>query len=134
MKFNFIKPVTNYTKLKATIHRTGKLGFTLETIKELQLDSTKNIKLATNGADKNDKNLYMFITTNDDNESFPVIKAGTYIYLNTTNTFEEMGFDFKKYRISFTIISVNENNQTYYKMVKNEKERSERKDKRQKKI
>jgi hypothetical protein len=126
MDFKFISPVNSTVKLKATIHRTGKLGFTLDTIKELQLDSTKWVKFALNNSDKNDKSLYMFILTEADNESFPVIKAGDYLYINTTNTFENMDLDFKKNKIFFTIIEINENNQKYYKLIRKESERKER--------
>ncbi len=127
MQFNFIKPVGSSSKMKASIHRTGRMGFSLETIRELNLDSKKHLKFATNGADKNDKNLYMVILTESDHETFPVIKAGTYIYINTTNTFDEMGIDYKNNRISFILNELHSGNQKYYKMIKKE---SERKDKR----
>lgn len=68
----------------------------------------------------------MFILTEADNESFPVIKAGDYLYINTTNTFENMDLDFKKNKIFFTIIEINENNQKYYKLIRKESERKER--------
>lgn len=80
------------TKLKATIQRTGKLGFTSDTIEKLGLGLGCSIYLAKD--DENKKVMYMGVLREVRDDAFPLLSSGKYPYLNTTGLFKELKFDF----------------------------------------
>lgn len=79
-------------KLKATIQSSGKLGFTDDTAKELNLSEDTYIRI---GADQNDKSLMYLVVVAQSDMAFKVCKAGEYYYLPTTRLFLALGFDFQ---------------------------------------
>lgn len=88
-------------KLKVTIQSTGKLGFTDDTAKELELSSQTYIKL---GADVNEPDVMFMVVSSDANEdAFKVCKAGDYYYLPTSVLFMSLGYDFKNKTIIFDL-------------------------------
>lgn len=89
-------------KLKATIHSSGRLGFTADTAIALSLSSFSFAKFARD--DEDDQALYLIITAKEDEDSFKVTKSGSYYYLPTTLMFESFGYDYKKYNIMFDLI------------------------------
>ena len=69
----------DYTKkLKATIHSTGKLGFTDETAKALGLSKESYIKIAQDDASSK---LFLSVSDIQSDEAFKVCAAGQYFYL-----------------------------------------------------
>jgi hypothetical protein len=87
------------TKLKATIQRTGKLGFTAETISQLQLNSDCSILIAPDSDDK--KVFYLGILREHREDAFTVLSAGKYIYLNTKQLFDKIKIDYVKSNFIF---------------------------------
>ena len=81
-------------KLKATVQRTGKLGFTAETLEVLNIHQGTHIRLAEDTESK--RILWLGVLQEPANDAFPVNKAGTYFYVNTTKLFEKIGLDFRK--------------------------------------
>ena len=81
-------------KLKATVQRTGKLGFTAETLEALNIHQGTYIRFAEDTESK--RILWMGVLQEPADNAFPVNKAGTYSYLNTIKLFEKIGIDFKK--------------------------------------
>lgn len=81
------------TNCTASIHKTGRLGFSAGTIKLMNLDGNKHIKI---GQIENEKDIfYLFVLDKEDDESFKVISAGSYFYLNTTFLFDELKIDYR---------------------------------------
>lgn len=89
------------TKLKATIQRTGKLGFTSDTIEKLRLAQGCSIYLAKD--DENKKVMYMSVVREVREDAFPLLSSGKYPYLNTTGLFKELKFDFVNKVIMFDL-------------------------------
>lgn len=89
-------------KLKATIHSSGRLGFTSETAAALSLSFSPFVKFAKD--DEDELSLYLLITTQEDEDTFRVSKSGSYYYLPTSLMFESFGYDFKKYNIIFDMV------------------------------
>lgn len=86
-------------KLKATIQRTGKLGFTAETITTLQLSPTSYVRIAP---DTDDKNIFYLAVINQQIEDgFKVYRSGDYVYLQTKQLFDKIGLDYVKWNIMF---------------------------------
>jgi len=86
-------------KLKATIQKTGRLGFTAETISTLQLNTYTYVRLAP---DTDDKTIfYMAIVREEIEDGFKVCKSGEYMFLQTKQLFDKIGQDYKKWNIMF---------------------------------
>jgi len=104
------------SKLKATIHASGKLGFTETTAKELCFgDSIDNyIQFAQD--DDNPEILYLINEAVDDGDSFRVSKAGKYYYVNTKLLFDSLGIDYINSTVIFDMIKVKVGDKAMYKM------------------
>lgn len=99
----FYKPENLDRNLKATVHKTGKLGFTSEAAKKMGLSDEKSIRIARNEADETDENLYIIVNERKEEGSFSVNKAGEYYYINTKALFDAFNWDYENDRISFEI-------------------------------
>lgn len=125
MRLNFHKPQSNRLPSKATIHRSGKLGFSSEAEKMLELGTEKSLKIATNADDPEDDNLYVMVLETIENDSFSLKKAGQYFYINGKQLFEDLKVDFKKDKIIYDIEEFVLDGQTLFKfnkrVVKNKK-------------
>ena len=93
-------------KLKATIHSSGRLGFTSDTAVALSLSSASFAKFAND--DEDDKALYLIISSSEDEDSFKVTKSGAYYYLPTSLMFDAFGYDYKRYNIMFDLVRISE--------------------------
>ncbi len=116
-------------KLKVTIQSSGKLGFTDETAKELNLSSQTYIKL---GVDENEpEDMYLVVLREADEDAFKVCKSGDYYYLPTTLLFMSLGYDYKNRTIMFDLTRSSEFDDEYggtvYKLNKRESDKKRRK-------
>lgn len=106
-------------KLKATVQRTGKLGFTAETLEALNIHQGTYIRFAEDTESK--RILWMGVLQEPADNAFPVNKAGTYFYLNTIKLFEKIGIDFKKKNCMYDMERAAEYDETIggecYKMI-----------------
>lgn len=91
-------------KLKATIQSTGKLGFTGETAKCLNLEAEKHAKFA-----KDDETgvLYLILMNRPNEDAFPIKSTSGYYYAATSRMFDMLGFDYKSTTIMFDLIRQN---------------------------
>ena len=116
-------------KLKVTIQATGKLGFTDDTAKELELSTQTYIKL---GADESDPDvMYLVVLQEADDDAFKVCKAGDYYYLPTTVLFLSLGYDFRNKTIIFDLTRLRELDEELggkvYKLNKRESDKKRKK-------
>lgn len=86
-------------KLKATVQRTGKLGFTSETLAALNIKQGTHVRIAEDTESK--RILWLGVMQEPADNAFPVNKAGDYYYVNTTKLFEKIGLDFRKKNCMF---------------------------------
>ncbi|MGD8779749.1 MAG: hypothetical protein PVH88_12400 [Ignavibacteria bacterium] len=126
MKLNFWKPTLSSSKIKATVHQNGNIGFSNGATQKLQIDETKYLKIGINEEDPKDNNLYVLITDENDENGLKVNKAGNYYYLNTKSFFNEHKVDYKKKKIVYDIAELNIDGQMIYKFVKREIERKKK--------
>lgn len=85
-------------KLRASIQSTGRLGFTEETIKSLELCEGKYVRFGKEG-----NMFYMSIHNSEVENSFPVIKYGKYFYISTKLMFDDQKIDYKSKTILFDL-------------------------------
>lgn len=124
MKLKFLDIPQPSGSVKATIHKTGKLGFSQAAIEELQIDKNTYVKIAENADDKNDRNLYMFLTKERDENALKISKAGNYYYANTKYLFDRLGFDYRNKKFIFDIIEMEYEENTIYKLIRREVDRN----------
>lgn len=103
---SIIKTSEYNVKLKATIHSSGRLGFTADTADKLNLSGGVHVKFAKD--DENENDLFMVLVPDEDEDSFKVVKSGKYYYLPTTAMFQSFGYDFKKYNIMFDLVRMSD--------------------------
>ncbi len=111
------------TKLKCTIHASGRMGFTEATADKLKLSEKSAVKFAV---DENESSeLYLIKVGEVDEESFKVSKAGGYYSVNAKILFDNLGFDYVNNVISFDMVEVKMEGieDDIYKLIKREKPR-----------
>lgn len=105
MELKFISPSELSGNAKATVHKTGKLGFSAGAAEKLDLSDYRDkfAKIAINGDYTEDKNLYVIVTDDEDDESYPILKAGQYFYLSLKRLFEKFDENYKNETIIYDI-------------------------------
>jgi hypothetical protein len=121
MKIAFYNSKDFDSNLKATIHSSGKLGFTEAAIEKIGISEKKGMKIGYNETDRNEKNLYVIFTDGEDQDAFRINKAGEYYYVNTKPLFDNMQLPYKTNRISFDIIQIELEGEKVYKFLYKEK-------------
>jgi hypothetical protein len=114
----FFAPKNAAGKVKCTIHRNGKLGFSSAAAKDLKVSNLSFAKFGQK-SDAADTSLYMLITEEFDQECFKINKAGTYYYINTKALFDDMKIDYAGSKIIFDLFLM-PGNEHIYKMIKRE--------------
>lgn len=116
MKIKFISPKLAEGNIKCTVHVTGKLGFSKQAIKQLNINSSSYVKIGINEDDKNDANLYMIIQKEKDNDTFKINKAGDYYYVNTRYLFDDLKIDYIRNKIIYDIQEIEISGMKIYKL------------------
>lgn len=92
----------DYTKkLKATIQRSGKLGFTRETMDELKLNENCFIRFADDS--ENHDVVYLAIIRHEEAGCFKLMKSSGYLSVSTGKMFKELGFDYSRRTVMFDV-------------------------------
>ena len=104
------------SKLKATIHTSGKLGFTEATAKELGFGENADNFIQFAQDDDNKEILYLINGTIDDGDSFRISKAGKYYYVNSKLLFDSLGIDYVNQTVIYDMIKIKIGDKEMYKM------------------
>lgn len=113
-------------KLKASLHATGKLGFTEATSNALRLTKDSRVEFAK---DDESDTLYLINNAKDTPDAFKVLKAGDYFSVNTKPLFDALDYDYKKNNIMFDLVRDNNYpDQEIYKLNKRSMPRKQKKD------
>lgn len=103
IQLEFFKSNELEKNLKASIHKTGKIGFTMDAAKKLNLSKEKSISIARNQSNIEDKSLYIKVNDTKIDGAFNINKAGSYFYVNTKALFDNLKIDYVSNYISFDI-------------------------------
>ncbi|MES2810267.1 MAG: hypothetical protein V4619_16660 [Bacteroidota bacterium] len=117
-EFEFFEPEEDYGVVKATVHKTGKLGFSSGAGKKFDFEVNRYYKIGRNKADKEDKALYMLNSSEEDKSSYKVSKAGDYYYLRIKNIIDSLGYDYLNESVIFNIQEVESGESKYYKLIR----------------
>jgi hypothetical protein len=102
INFEFHAPIKPLGAAKATVQKTGKLAFSSSAVRLMEMDSTRNFRVATNGDNKNDKNLYLLPATGKTADAYKVSKAGTY-YMDLRGLFNKLKIDYEAEKVVFNV-------------------------------
>lgn len=129
MAINFFNAEELEQKLKCTVHKSGKLGFSDGATKRMKLGDNTRVKIGYDEADgEKGSVLYMQIDNSGSPQGFKVNKAGAYYYLNTKALFDRIGIKYsdKGVTIIYDITELDGDNAGVYKLIKREAGRNKR--------
>jgi hypothetical protein len=115
MKIKFFNPDSLDRNLKATVHKSGKLGFTVDAAKKLKLETNKSAAIGTNEDDPSDESLYVVIYNEVRSDAFRIAKAGQYYYINLKALFDALKINYKGESVVYDISEENIENNTVFK-------------------
>ena len=98
----FEDPSKNNGVIKATIHKTGKLGFSSSAQNFLSLGEESYFKIGFNDIDAYDNNIYL-VPSGEDDQTFKAAKAGDYYYINLKHIFDKRGLDYQNETMIYDI-------------------------------
>jgi hypothetical protein len=120
MKLKFFKAEETSRNAKATVHSSGKLGFSADAIDFLEIKEGKSIELAQNEEDEKDLNLYAIVHNGIQEGAFRINKAGAYYYVNTKNLFDTLNIDYKNKKIIYDLVKFDYEGEPFIKMLRRE--------------
>lgn len=118
IELDFFESSSKYGVVKATVHKTGKLGFSSGASKFMELDKIKYFNIGTNKNDEEDNNLYLVPIEKETDKSFKVVKAGDYYYITIKNILRDLKIEYKNETVIFDIDELEMKNNKIYKMTK----------------
>lgn len=105
---------------KATVHKSGKLGFSRAANKLIDFETNKFFKIGRKKPDVADKTdvLYLIPAAEKDEFTFTVIKAGGYYSLKTKRLLNQLGIDYRNEdeSVIFDIDEVRDKERKYFKL------------------
>ncbi len=110
----------SFGSLKASIHYSGKLGFSESAIKRLNINNNMSALIAKNDEDETDESFYMILQEPAQETAFKFNKAGDYYSLNTKALFDNLGIEYRKKSIRFDIVETEYEGKKIYKLLKRE--------------
>lgn len=121
MKIKFFNPNDLDRNIKATVHKTGKIGFTVDAAKKLSLSVDCSLSIGMNEDDTEDSNLYVMLHNTIETGAFKVSKAGGYYYVNTKVLFDTLKIDYINSAIIYDITEEDIEGYKVYKFNKRNK-------------
>ena len=123
----FFESGDKYGPVKATVQRTGRLGFSAGAIKLLNINTDSLFKIGKKKLEGNEtetQTLYLIPVEVEDEHTFKAVKAGVYYYLKIKRLLNQLNIDFRNENVIFDIDEVNENGKCFYKLHRKKKRSS----------
>ena len=109
---------SKYGVIKASVHKTGKLGFSSGASKLMDLETVKYFNIGLNKADEEDKSLYLVPIEEETDKSFKVVKAGEYYYVFIKNVLRELKIDYKNESVIYDIDEISDEKNKYFRLTR----------------
>ena len=94
MKIRFFTPENQERNLRATVHKTGKLGFTQEAAKKMGLSTDKVILIGENEEDQSDACLYLVVVAEKHENGFRINKNSGYFNINAKSLLDDLQINY----------------------------------------
>jgi len=121
LDLDFFDSSSKFGVIKATVHKTGKLGFSSGAAKFMKLEEFSFFNIGYNKANPNDTSLYLLPLKEEGEKSFQLVKAGEYYYIYIKNVLMELKLDYKNESIIYDIYEEIFNDKTIYKLTRRDK-------------
>lgn len=118
LELNFFTSSDKYGVVKATVHRTGKLGFSSGASKYMDLANQSYFLI---GKADSDNSLYLVPTITVTDNSFKLVKAGEYFYIYIKNVLLDLKIDYKNESIIYDISEDEYNGKRIFKLTRRKK-------------
>jgi len=118
VELEFFRASQDFGTVKATVHKSGKLGFSTGAAQKLELAQGVSFLVARDKSDPDSKALYLKMSSVDTEDAYKVAKAGKYFYLRIKNILDTMGFDYATASVIFNIQEVSVGGDVLYKLVR----------------
>lgn len=121
IEFEFFEPEEKYGPIKATVHKSGKLGFSQGAAKLIDFETNPLFKIGRKKTEPGDQSeIYMIPVQTEDEQTFKVLKAGGYYYLKVRRLLTQMGIDYRTEgeSVSFEIDEMKKDGKTYFKLLR----------------
>ncbi|HET8886571.1 MAG TPA: hypothetical protein VFM70_09505 [Salinimicrobium sp.] len=116
IELDFFDSSSKYGVIKATVHKTGKLGFSSGADKFMNLDKHSFFFIGTNKAEETDDSLYLVPIDDENDKSFKLVKAGEYYYIYIKNILRELKIDYKNESVIYDIEEMEQEGKTIFKL------------------
>src|SRR5258708_7930514 len=114
----FFEPEDSLGPIKATVHRTGKLGFSLGAGKLIDFETNKLFKIGRKkeAGDNGNDVLFMIPVETEDEFTFKVMKAGPYYSMKIKRLLGQLNIDYRKVgeSVSFDVDEIKEPGKARY--------------------
>lgn len=114
----FEDPDKNSSVIKASIHKTGKLGFSSGAQDFLEINENSYFKV---GFNSEDSTILYLVPSSSADKAFKVSKAGLYYYINLKHVFDKKGIEYQNKTVIFDIKKEVNNDTVYYVLNKRNK-------------
>lgn len=116
LELEFFDSSSKYGVIKATVHKTGKLGFSSGASKYMNLENVSYLSIGLNKSDKEDDCLYLVQVKNETDKSFKIVKAGDYFYVFIKNILRDLNIDYKNESVIYDIEEIEQGEKKIYKL------------------
>jgi hypothetical protein len=89
--------------VKAQIHKSGRLGFSLQAIRRFNFDVSKGMAFAVEENAQDNNTFYGVITPSNAPNTIKFTKLGQYYAIDSPSTFNKLGFDYRNEACIFAI-------------------------------
>lgn len=127
IKLKAIPPISSEPIYKASIHKTGKIGLSIDTAKHYGFDTLKSVELLINDADTTDTSIYAILRKSGETNTYKINKAGNYHTVNSTDFFDTLKIDYKNENIVYSVSMIKIDGQEVLKFEKINKTKSDSK-------
>lgn len=106
MKLKFITPTKEEPVYRATVHKTGKIGLTIQTANQFGIRIDKSIALAINEEDPNDTSIYGILYEKGVPDTYRILKGGDYHSINAKSFFDTARIDYYNNNLSYNVTEI----------------------------
>lgn len=125
LEIDFFEPEDRLGPIKATVHKSGKLGFSIGASKLIDFEKNKLFKIGRkkDTQDATNEILYLIPVDTEDDLTFKVMRAGAYYSIKIKRLLSQMNIDYRNETetVSYDIDEVKENDKKYFKLVRKKK-------------
>ncbi|NLP56600.1 hypothetical protein [Lutibacter sp. B1] len=120
ISLDFFDSSSKFGVVKATVHKTGKLGFSSGASKFMNIENINFFNIGLN-KEEEDKSLYLVPVEIETEKSFKVVKAGDYYYVFIKNIMRELKIDYKNETVIYDIEEMEYENNKMFKLIRRER-------------